>query len=368
MENQELFSYSHYAKDTIFRIASMTKPITVVAALMLMEEGKFALDDPVSKFFPCFGDMKVVVGGTKEEPLLEEPKVAVTIRHLMSCTSGLTYGGLFGTETVTDQILREVFAKDLPTLFRDVEGEDFVQKLSKGHLAFQPGTKWNYSLSFDVVALLVEKVSGQTIEHFCQQRIFKPLKMDNTSFMVDESKRARVAPLTKFRNGHAHEGYDGPEPFAHDREPKISGGGALMSTVEDYSRLLQCLVNGGTANGVTLLKESTVDEMTRNQLPDNKDMMELTLLPAFSESYGRGLGYGLGVSVLLDETVAPGARLSSKGEYGWGGLYSTWFFVDPKQRLFGIMCSQLSPSSAYPVRPQFRYLAHKLAAERKKKQ
>ncbi len=314
-------------KDSIVRIYSMTKPITTVAAMMLNEEGKFQLDDPVSKYLPEFKNLRVYVGpGDKTEPARHE----ITIRDLMRHTSGLTYG-YFGTTPV------DAMYRDKHLLDRNTSLQDFVTQLTSIPLQYQPGTKWHYSVSVDVLGRLVEVVSGQTLDAFFAERIFKPLDMVDTGFFVPADKVSRFAA----NYGPGKDGLrvvDDPEKSPYLKAPKFfSGGGGLVSTARDYARFCQMMLNGGELDGTRLLKAETVAAMTRNQLPPEALPIGMPTRPGEDKSLGFGLGFGVRMTASMnDPSVVP-------GEYYWGGAASTGFVICPKNQSIVIALAQLMP-------------------------
>lgn len=358
-----------FEKDTIVRIYSMSKPITTVAAMMLYEEGHFQLDDPVSLHLPEFENTPVWVGG---DALLSETMPVVspmTIRQLMSHTSGLTYGFMH-TNVVDAQYRKQKieFPSDISTL------EEWVRRLAKIPLMYQPGTEWNYSVSTDVLGRLVEVWSGMNLEEFMQSRIFEPLKMNDTGFQVSEDKQSRFAALYAPLSGatmsdvgkaakrttanHAPKlngGLKLQESSAKSvyfgKEHLFSGGGGLTSSMADYGRFCQMLLNNGELDGSRLLSRTTAEFMRKNQLPDNKDMAAMGQ-PVWSETNYDGIGFGLGFAVVVDPVKAH--TITSVGEHHWGGAASTFFWLDPEEELFVVFLTQLMPSSTYPIRRELR--------------
>jgi CubicO group peptidase (beta-lactamase class C family) len=318
-------------KDTIVRIYSMTKPITTVAAMMLHEEGKFQLDDPVSKYIPELKGLRVYVGpGDKTEPARRE----VTIRDLMRHTSGFTYG-VFG-DTPVDRMYRQ---KGL-LVNRNMNLQEFVSRLGSIPLQNQPGTKFQYSVSVDVLGRLIEVVSGQTLDTVFSERIFKPLDMVDTGFYVPADKVARFA--TNYgpdRNG-ALRVIDDPAKSPYLHSPKfLSGGGGLVSTARDYARFCQMMLNGGELDGTRLLKAETVEAMTHNQLPAEALPMVTPTRSGADKSMGFGLGFGIRTSPsAADPSVVP-------GEYFWGGAASTGFVICPKNQTIIIALTQFMPAT-----------------------
>ena len=304
------------AKDTILRFYSMTKPITSVAVMMLCEEGKIKLDDPVSKYIPQFKGLKVYA-----ESGNEDTKRPVTVRDLLRHTSGLTYG-FFGNTTV-DKMYREKTIFDWQSSL-----EDMVDKLGEIPLLYQPGTKWHYSVSTDMLGRLVEIVSGQPLDKFFRKRIFKPLGMKDTAFHVPAKKVDRFAVCYGPKLTGGLNVTDDPAKSRYLKKPvMLSGGGGLVSTAPDYLRFCQMLLNKGQLDGKRLLHAETVEMMTKNQLPDGV-------------SRGKDGGFGLGFSVRTEDGKLP------KGEYGWGGMASTHFWISPRDELIVIALSQRIPFSS----------------------
>ena len=335
--------------DTIYRIYSMTKPITTVAALMLYEEGCFQLDDPVAKFIPAFADTRVFAGGDADSFTTEPLVRPVTVHDLMIHTSGLTYG--FQHEHAVDALYRKrqvEFNANIGPL------AGVVEAAAAQPLVFQPGTRWNYSVSTDVLGRLVEIWSGVPLDTFFDERILRPLDMRDTGFHVPEGQGDRLASsYVQADDG----GLALVDPAGESRflEPAItlSGGGGLVSTAADYLRFVRMLRGHGTLEGARILGRKSVELMTTNHLPgDLADMGR----PRFAEMPFAGIGFGLGVSVLLDPAKA--RILGSPGEYAWGGMASTAFWADPAEDMIVLLLTQLMPSSAYPIRRELRVLTY----------
>ena len=335
--------------DTIYRIYSMTKPITTVAALMLYEEGCFQLDDPVAKFIPAFADTRVFAGGDADSFTTEPLVRPVTVHDLMIHTSGLTYG--FQHEHAVDALYRKrqvEFNANIGPL------AGVVEAAAAQPLVFQPGTRWNYSVSTDVLGRLVEIWSGVPLDTFFDERILRPLDMRDTGFHVPEGQGDRLASsyIQADDGGLALVDPAGESRFL---EPAItlSGGGGLVSTAADYLRFVRMLRGHGTLEGARILGRKSVELMTTNHLPgDLADMGR----PRFAEMPFAGIGFGLGVSVLLDPAKA--RILGSPGEYAWGGMASTAFWADPAEDMIVLLLTQLIPSSAYPIRRELRVLTY----------
>ena len=306
--------------DDIFRMYSMTKPITSVALLMLFEEGKFQLTDPLSRFFPAFADTRVYAGSTPQGGMrLDSLARPITIQDVFRHTAGLSYG--LSNATAVDKAYADadVLTGDLTTL---------VDRVPKLPLLAQPGERWIYSVAHDVQAALVEKLSGQKFDEFVRQRLFTPLGMTDSMFKIPADKKARVPALY----GMGRDGKLMPDtsPMGRGYGDTVFGGHSISTTIGDYALFAQMLLNKGQMNGVRLLSPKTVELMAANHLP-----------PAAMAAGGvrPGTGYGLGVSVLLD----PAARgnIGSVGEFGWSGAASTHLLIDPKEDLVAIYCTQL---------------------------
>jgi CubicO group peptidase (beta-lactamase class C family) len=334
MGSRDPASRAPMTKDGIFRIYSMTKPITSLAVMMLVEDGKIALSDPVSRYLPQLGGLKVGVekpGASGPTLELEPARREITVQDLLRHTSGLTYG-FFGSGLVKKAYVDAKLWEDYPS------NAEFVDRLAKLPLAYHPGTTWDYSHSTDVLGRLIEVVSGRPFGEFLKARIFSPLGMPDTAFYVPEAaKQTRIV-----------------EPFATDRtigigaemnDPRVvqkweSGGGGLVSTTMDYARFLQMLLNGGTLGGKRLVSPKTVAYMTADHLGGGAGPGPL-YLP------GVGFGFGLGFAVRKDAGVSP--LPGSVGEYNWGGAGGTFFWVDPKEDLFVVYMMQ-SPKQRVPYR------------------
>jgi CubicO group peptidase (beta-lactamase class C family) len=342
--------------DTLWRIYSMTKPITSVAAMMLYEEGGFQLTDPVSRYLPAFADARVFTGGSDIAFTTEPVTEPMRIWHLLTHTSGLTYG--FHRSHPVDAIYRaRGFEWGSP---RDVDLAGVCDLFAEMPLLFQPGSEWNYSVSTDVLGRIVEVVSGQRLDEFFAERIFRPLGMTETAFWARPEEAGRLAALySRGAEGKATRMDAMGKPAL--REPVyLSGGGGLVSTAADYHRFTQMLLHrpdspAGEIDGARLLSPRTVAYMTRNQLPGGADL-ETFGRPLFAESVFAGVGFGLGFAVQLDPAASK--TLCSAGEFNWGGAASTTFWVDPAEQVTVSFFTQLMPSSAYPIRPQLRQLVY----------
>ena len=335
--------------DTLWRIFSMTKPVTSVAAMMLVEEGAFDLTDPISRWLPEFAQPRVYVKGSALNPLTEPAIEPIRLWHLLTHTSGLTYG--FHHAHPIDAMYRAAgFEWGTPPGL-DLAG--CVEQWARLPLVFQPGSEWNYSVSSDVLGRLVEVVSGQPLDEFFNQRIFAPLGMNDTSFGTDDEDLAALyVPQPGTRKAVRHDAFG---ETGRGRPDCLSGGGGLVSTAADYHRFTQFLLRRGELDGVRLLSPRTVALMTSNHLPGDVDL-EAYGRPLFAEMPFNGFGFGLGFSVLRDAVKAK--TLSSPGEFAWGGAASTAFWVDPAEDLTAMFFTQLMPSSTHPIRQQLRQLVY----------
>lgn len=333
--------------DTIFRIASMTKPIVSVAAMMLMEEGKLTLADPVSRYIPGFANTKVAVEKKKEDGTVEyvqEPQVRpMTVQDLMRHTSGLTYGAP-GANQIKQSYL------DMNVNDRSQTTAEMADKLAKLSLMYQPGTTWEYSMSTDVLGRVVEVASGMPLDKFIEERITKPLKMGDTGFEVGADKKARGARPMK-------EGPKNELPSIPDVSEKFtwrSGGGGMVSTAADYARFLQMFANGGQLDGVRLLSRKSIDLMTADALPPDVKMgADMWRFEALEPSARMGQGFGLGFAVRTEQGRNP--LPGSPNDYYWGGAYGTYFWHDPRERMYVVFMMQ-SPAA----RLRYRYLLRDL--------
>ncbi|WP_346072629.1 serine hydrolase domain-containing protein [Saccharopolyspora thermophila] len=340
--------------DTLFRIYSMTKPVTSVAIMMLHEEGALELTDPVSDVIPSFADLRVYCGGTARAPQTRPATEPMRIWHLLTHTSGLTYA--FHYLNPVDELYRRAgFEYGMP---EDLDLAGCCDEWASMPLLFDPGTAWNYSVSTDVLGRVVEVVSGQTLDEFFRTRIFEPLGMTDTGFAVDRADADRLATLyVADPQGRAqrHPRHEEAHAAAFELPKALSGGGGLISSAHDYHRFTQMLLRGGELDGARLLGSRTVRYMTRNHLPGGADL-ESMALGAFSEAAYAGKGFGLGFSVLEDPTAAK--VIGSAGEFAWGGLASTAFWVDPAEDLTVVFLTQLMPSSTHPIRSQLHQLVY----------
>ncbi|AAV95236.1 beta-lactamase family protein [Ruegeria pomeroyi] len=347
-----------FTRDTLVRIYSMTKPVTSLAVMMLAERGLFHLDAPVSTFLPSFSDMQALVPGASAIDQTE-PAPSPTLHQLLTHTAGLSYPFNPGV------LARAMEEQDL--LFKPGQGAlaDMADKVAALPLAFQPGSRWEYSVSIDILGRVVEVVSGRTLAQFFQDEIFAPLGMTETGFSVPQGAGDRFASLYTPLAGDAmalndaHSGGDtlrlfdeaGNSPF--ETASMYSGGGGLVSSIDDYRRFAEMLRRGGAVDGHRLIGPATLDFMMRNHLPGDIASMGPQ---SFAEQPMDGMGFGLGGAVVLDPARArtPG----SIGDFSWGGMASTFFWLDRVNDLTVVFFTQLSPSSAYPSRSELKALIH----------
>ena len=346
------------ARDTIFRIASMTKAITSTAVMILVEEGRLGLNDPVSKYLPEFKEMKVLVPSEDNTSYTLVPEERpITVRHLLTHTSGIDY------RFNNNEHLAELYVKaGISDGLSQTQGTigDMVKKLAKLPLLHQPGERWTYSLSIDVLGRLVEVASGQPLDRFFAERIFGPLGMPDTQFFLPKEKTARLAAVyTPTKDGNIRKLGDqevittGPLVWSasyHYRGPRtyFSGGAGLSSTVHDYWRFLQMFLNGGTLKSNRILSRKTVELMTVNHTGN-------------FETFQEGEGFGLGFAVHL----GPGksGQYGSVGDYSWGGFFYTTFWADPKEELIGILMTQLRPNNHSDLLEKFRTVVYQSVAD-----
>ena len=338
--------------DALFRIASMTKPVTSIAFMQLVEQCEVALEEPVARIFPEFADLKVYAGGGGAIPFAPgKPASAMRFVDLLTHMSGLTYG--LQNRNNIDAAYRENnfdFARD------HLDSDAFIEKLSKLPLEFAPGTGWNYSVSTDVLGVAVERISGMRLGDYFEKHIFAPLGMTDTHFGVAEGQSERLVDAYAYQPGHAPKMINAGatsklnEPGAFD-----SGGGGLIGTIADYHRFSTMLLNGGDLDGARIVSPKTIRLMRTNHLPNNADLTEMSS-SLFSEANNAGTGFGLGFAMVIDpsKTLMP----SSEGEFYWGGAYSTAFFVDPVERITMVFMTQVYPSSTYPMRRQLKTLIY----------
>ena len=332
--------------DAIFRFYSMTKPIASVGLMMLYEEGWFQLEDPVSKFIPQLGNLKVFVDGTADNFQVREPARAMTVRDLLMHTSGLVARD---TASPIGELYRRAG-------FRGADSEgtlaDMIDKLASMPLQCDPGSRWIYGISTDLVGYLCEVISGLPFDRYLDERILGPLGMVDTGFSIPAAQVERFCANYAPDSGRPrYRLFDDPLTSAYTRpRTYFSGAGGLVSTAADYLKFCRMLANGGQLDGVRILGPRTLQLMTLNHLPGGKDLA--TMAQNAGETNREGQGFGLGFAVLLDPTVAQ--LIGTPGEYYWGGAASTAFFVNPREELIMLFLTQLRPSSTYPIRRELR--------------
>jgi len=348
--------------DTIFRIYSMTKPITSIAFMMLVEQGLVALDEPVHKYIPEWKNLGVFQAGTSPAFMTRPPTRPMQIVDLLRHTSGLTYG--FQQRSNVDAAYRD---KQIGAVEKAGTLDSMIADLANIPLEFSPGEAWNYSVSTDVIGYLVGKISGIPFQQFLKERIFNPLGMTDTDFFVPAEKAHRFAAcynataggMMSFHSPNAKGSLtlqDDPKTSSFLSPPDfISGGGGLCSTAADYLTFCRALLNGGELGGVRLIGPKTLALMASNHLPGNRDLPEMSR-SMFAEATYNGIGFGLGFSVTMDpaKTLIAG----SPGEYAWGGAATTSFWIDPAEELIAIFMTQVLPSSAYPIRRELRTMVY----------
>nr|WP_208586249.1 serine hydrolase domain-containing protein [Gracilibacillus suaedae] len=342
---ENYFGYADLVKQneinskTIYRIYSMSKVITCVAGLQLIEQGKILLTDPLSAYLPEFQNMQVL-----ENEQLVPANQEITVKDLFTMTSGLTYGGEHTeVERMTSQVMAEV--RDEERSLNISKLRLLTKKLSENPLEFHPGTHWKYGLSHDVLGALIEEVSGQSFGEYLAENIFNPLGMQDTFFNVPLAKKHRLATLYDRQETGELVKNTRLDSYAEPIAVFESGGAGLHSTLEDYQKFAHCLALGGTIDHVTILSKHTIELMAQNHLPDEQ-------LPELGWNYENGYGYGLGVRVMIDQ--ARGGSNSSIGEFGWSGLAGTYVFIDPKEKLSAVYMQQMLPNFEFYHQPRIR--------------
>jgi CubicO group peptidase (beta-lactamase class C family) len=338
---QNLETGAPMTRDTLFRIYSMTKPITAVAAMILYEEGKFQLTDPVSKFLPELKDLKVLNDG-EEKPTQSQ----ITMQQLLSHTAGFSYG--FTSSDPVDkryQDVKLIMSKDL---------DEFIKKLAGIPLRYEPGTRWHYSVAVDVTGAVIERISGQRFDRFLKERVFAPLKMEDTFFEVPESKLSRFGTNHRWNAEQRKLEVLPPSDYPIYRNTTFfSGGGGLVSTAMDYMRFAEMLRNGGEFGGIRILSPKTIQLMTMDHLP-------AVIKPGTNSESSRGSGFGLGFGVITD--VPKSGVVGSVGEYNWSGAAGTTFWVDPREELVVVAMVQIM-QSPWPLRRELKVLTYQALTE-----
>lgn len=338
--------------DAIFRIASMTKPITSIVFMMLVEEGKVALSQPVETVLPEFARTGVFQAGGGNVPFVTRPPLTrMTMIDLLRHTSGLTYS--FQERTPLDAAYRSRKIDDFHS-GRDLDA--FVAEVAQIPLQFDPGTVWNYSISTDILGAVIQRIEGKPLDQVFAERIFGPLGMVDTHFYVPREKMHRIADCYAYHPARKMQIFDNGDNSRWTKPgPFLSGGGGLCSTLADYHRFCRMLLNGGGLDDVRIISRKTLDLMTANHLPGGKDLTEMSQ-SLFSEAENAGVGFGLGFACTMNPaaTMVPG----SAGEFYWGGMFSTAFFVDPVEEIIMIFMTQLMPSSTYPVRREIKTMLY----------
>ncbi|HEY6314269.1 MAG TPA: serine hydrolase domain-containing protein [Streptosporangiaceae bacterium] len=346
-------------EDTIWRIYSMTKPITGVALMTLYERGMFQLNDPVTRFIPQWRGLKVRQQAADGSEQLVDPERPMTVRDLMTHMSGLGYGG--------GRTLQELFSADnasqaqglAPGLRRGPNAtlESMVEHYAGYPLEFHPGTHWLYSVSTDICGRLVEIISGQRFDNYLREALFEPLGMDDTGFVVPDEKVHRFAACYRRDSRKKLVVTDDPQRSGYRKEPSfLSGGGGLVSTTTDYLRFCQMLLGGGEVDGVRILGRKTVELMTSNHLPGDSDLQAVAMPGGYGEVGFAGMGFGLTVAVAKAPALTQ--VIGSPGEYMWGGAASTIFWVDPAEDLTVVFMTQFLPSGTFNFRGQLKTLVY----------
>ena len=333
--------------DTIYRIFSMTKPVTSTALMMLFEKGLLQLDDPVHRYIPSFKKLQVYVSGMDGSFETRPPERSMTIKDLLSHQSGFTYDFLKENEIDAARGIGGRNQKDLKSM---------IDSLSEIPLLFSPGDKWNYSVSTDVCGYLVELISGQSLDTFFYENIFEPLGMVDTGFYVPPTEIHRFSANYLYNLNGSPKLLDDPQRSNFTKPPTfLSGGGGLVSTAADYLAFCRMILGGGELNQKRILARKTIELMSANHLTDGVDLAEVAS-GRWSETSYHGIGFGLGFSVVKDPsmTLVPG----SSGELAWGGMASTAFWIDPLEDMAVVFMTQLVPSGTYNIRRELRTLVY----------
>lgn len=339
--------------DTIYRLYSMTKPVASVVAMMLYEEGRLQLSDPVSKYLPAFAAQQVYAGGTPAAPVTTPPRRPVTIRDLMTHTAGFSYS--FLEQHPVDQIYRNL---GLDTFTWKDDLAAFADQVAAVPLQFSPGERWCYSVATDILGRVIEVIEGRTLDHVFEARVFAPLGMVDTGFHVPPEKADRLAAnyVREAETGALQEYDPAGAGSSFTKVPALlSAGGGLVSTFADYLKFCRMLLGGGILDGVRLLSPMTVDYMSKNHLPGGRTISEMGD-QTFSETRMEGAGFGLGFTTTTDPVMQQ--QVGSAGSLSWGGMASTFFWIDPAQDMIVIQMTQAMPSSAFSIRPRLQQLVY----------
>jgi CubicO group peptidase (beta-lactamase class C family) len=338
-------------EDAIFRIASMTKPITSIAFMQLVEEGKLSLADPVHRIIPEWRGLGVFVAGGGNVPFQTRPTAEpMRMIDLLRHTSGLTYG--FQERTPVDAAYR---ARKLEA-FSGPDLEEFVRILAEIPLQFDPGSSWNYSISTDILGAILQRVDNAPLDDIIERRVTGPLGMVDTHFQVPADKLHRLPDCYVWHPAETKKLYDPGEGSAWGHKPnQLSGGGGMASTLADYHRFCRMLLAGGELDGARVIGRKTLDLMAANHLPGGADLATISTA-LFSEAENAGVGFGLGFATTMDPAKAQSN--GSAGDLYWGGMFSTAFFVDPLEGIIMIFMTQLMPSSTYPVRREIKTMLY----------
>lgn len=344
-------------QDAIYRIASMTKSITSIVFMMLVEEGKVTLDDPLTKFCPEFAQTGIFVAGGGNIPFVTRPvECPIRMRDLLTHTAGLTYG--FQERHPVDAAYRKLRIDDF---ISEQSMDEFIQKLAAVPLLFNPGDHWNYSIATDVLGAVIARIEGKDLGVVLKERLFDPLGMKDTGFRVAPDQQHRLTEAYAFHPHKKMVSFDTGEDSrwareAIEREGAFqSGGGGLLSTTADYHRFCLMLLGGGTLNGKQIISRKTLELMTANHLKGGGDLTEHSV-GVFSEDENAGIGFGLGFATTIDP--ARSGVPCSAGDFYWGGMFSTGFFVDPVEDIAMLFMTQLMPSSTYPVRREIKTMIY----------
>ncbi|MEI6453893.1 MAG: serine hydrolase domain-containing protein [Actinomycetes bacterium] len=348
---RDLAAGARVEADTLWRIYSMTKPITTVAAMVLVERGQLHLKDPVSRYIPAFADARVYDHGSADAPVTKALETPMLIWHLLTHTAGLVYG--FNHAHVVDEMYRAAGYDFGSPKDKDLAG--VCDEWAALPLQFEPGSAWVYSVATDVLGRIIEVITGKSLDLALRELVLDPLAMKETDFYAPADKTERLAELYIPDQNLQPVVIPSFSESAKKRPRVLSGGGGLVSTAFDYQRFMDCMLAGGVLDGVRVLSPNTVAYMTRNHLPENADL-ETIAQDSFSETNMAGVGFGLGFSVVVN--AAASKLPMSEGTHSWGGAASTTFFIDPKEELTFSFFTQLLPSDTHPIRERLAPLVY----------
>lgn len=349
-------------QSTMFRVHSITKPLTTISLMILEERGLLSLSDNISKYLPELTNMTVLVKGSVGDYETTPAVTPLTFTHLLTHTSGTTYG--FGRRPIDKIFLHKLGDLNHWSEFGHRSAAEFLQAVASSPLLFQPGTGWEYGINYELLGIVIERASGRPYKDFVQTEIFDRIGMKDSTFSVPDHLHNCVPPATDFVAGYRT--CPSVEPWLHQTEygPVFHSGLGMFTTLSDYSRLVTLLLNKGALDGVRLISETNALRMTANQLPNGADVADLTAVRGILEVDTGGFGFGFSIYSIIDPQNVPGGSLSSVGEFGFNGIASCWFYADREHKHSVILFSAIQPTNIYPIRAQLRYLVHRMMQDR----